>query len=109
MKSACYGISVTSNQNLQYPAAPDRSDNYDDTPDFTLLMQTLRETFDRSGLDLGLTFTIPASFYYLRWFDMPGLMKYASWTNLMSYDMHGEWDQQSRSSFYRRFRAAHSQ
>lgn len=54
-------------------------------------MKTLRSTFDKSTRDLGLSFTIPSSYWYLRWFDMPGMMKYADWTNMMSYDLHGTW------------------
>lgn len=55
-------------------------------------MKTLRRTLDAAPRKLGITFTIPSSFWYLRWFDMPGLLKYADWTNLMSYDLHGTWD-----------------
>ncbi|KAJ6142824.1 bacteriodes thetaiotaomicron symbiotic chitinase [Penicillium samsonianum] len=29
---------------------------------------------------------------YMRWFDLPGMLKYADWMNLMSYDLHGVWD-----------------
>ncbi|RYP81113.1 hypothetical protein DL770_005976 [Monosporascus sp. CRB-9-2] len=76
----------------EYPGAPDRGGKEEDTENFTLLMKTLRSTFNSSPRRLGLTFTIPSSFWYLRWFDMPGLLKYADWTNLMSYDLHGTWD-----------------
>ncbi|KAJ3953651.1 hypothetical protein N0V92_009873 [Colletotrichum tropicale] len=76
----------------EYPGAGDRGGRDEDTPNFVLLMKTLRNTFDRSSRKLGLTFTIPSSFWYLRWFDMPGLLQYADWTNLMSYDLHGTWD-----------------
>jgi len=72
-------------------------------------METLRNTFDAEARELGLTFTAPSSFWYLRWFDLPGLMKHADWVNLvrprslrycqsctnqmqMSYDLHGTWD-----------------
>lgn len=48
------------------------------------LFKTLRETFDDSDRDYGLTFTIPASYWYLKYFDMPGLLKYADWTNLVT-------------------------
>lgn len=54
-------------------------------------MKTLRQTFDGSPRTLGITFTIPASYWYLRWFDVPGLLKYADWTNIMTYDLHGVW------------------
>ncbi|KAK1771446.1 glycosyl hydrolases family 18-domain-containing protein [Phialemonium atrogriseum] len=48
------------------------------------------------GRSLELTFTIPASYWYLRWFDVPELLKYADWTNFMSYDIHGIWDRESQ-------------
>lgn len=76
----------------EYPGAPDRGGKPEDTENYTLLMKTLRSTFDGSPRPLGLTFTIPSSYWYLRWFDLPGLLKYADWTNLMSYDLHGTWD-----------------
>ncbi len=56
-------------------------------------MKTLRETFDRSPRRLGITFTAPSSYWYLRWFDLPGLVKYVDWINIMTYDLHGSWDE----------------
>lgn len=50
-----------------------------------LLFASIREAFDRVGRGYELTFTIPASYWYLRWFDMPGLMQYADWTNLVRH------------------------
>lgn len=43
----------------------------------------IRKAFDNSGKKYELTFTIPASYWYLRWFDVPKLLKYADWTNLV--------------------------
>ena len=68
----------------EYPGAPDRGGNADDTANYVLLLQTLRETFDASGGHYGLTFTTPSSYWYLRWFDLPNMMKYADWTNFMT-------------------------
>ncbi|KAK0669896.1 bacteriodes thetaiotaomicron symbiotic chitinase [Cercophora samala] len=76
----------------EYPGAPDRGGKPDDTKNYVELFKTLREAFDKSGRKLGLTFTAPSSYWYLKWFDLPGLMKYADWLNLMSYDLHGVWD-----------------
>ena len=76
----------------EYPGAPDRGGNPDDTKNYVFLMQTLRSTFDASGGRYGLTFTTPSSYWYLRWFDLPNMMKYADWTNFMTYDLHGVWD-----------------
>jgi chitinase len=75
----------------EYPGAPDRGGKKRDTANFVLLMQTLRQAFDASPRKLGLTFTVPSSYWYLRWFDLPGMLKHSDWVNLMSYDLHGTW------------------
>lgn len=74
----------------EYPGAPDRGGLEEkDIANFPLLLQTIKSTFRASPRgDYGLTFTIPTSFWYLRWFDVPSLLKYADWVNLMSYDLH---------------------
>jgi len=46
----------------EYPGAPDRGGQPDDTANYVLLMKSLREAFDSSPRMLGLTFTIPSSF-----------------------------------------------
>ncbi|KAF2723824.1 glycoside hydrolase family 18 protein [Polychaeton citri CBS 116435] len=78
----------------EYPGAPDRGGQKGDTANYIELIRTLRTTFDRSPRGgYGLTFTIPSSYWYLRWFDVPNLIKAgADWVNLMSYDLHGVWD-----------------
>ena len=76
----------------EYPGAPDRGGKKEDTKNFVLLCETLRKTFDSSGKKFGLSFTAPSSYWYLRWFDLPGLLKHVDWINLMSYDLHGVWD-----------------
>lgn len=64
----------------EYPGAPDRGGHPEDVENFVKLMRTLRETFDNSGRgSYGLTFTIPSSYWYLRWFDLPGLLEYSDW------------------------------
>lgn len=55
-----------------------------DIENFVSLFRVLRQTFDASGRKYGLTFTIPSSYWYLRWFDVPGLLESADWVNLMS-------------------------
>ncbi|RDW83598.1 glycoside hydrolase family 18 protein [Aspergillus mulundensis] len=76
----------------EYPGAGDRGGKEEDTKNYVLLMETIRKRFTKSGRDLGLTFTAPSSYWYMRWFDLPGMLKYADWMNLMSYDLHGVWD-----------------
>lgn len=53
----------------EYPGAPDRGGLEEkDIPNFVKLMKTLRTTFKASTRgNYGLTFTIPTSYWYLRW------------------------------------------
>jgi GH18 family chitinase len=57
-----------------------------------LLLQDIRARFDASGRKFGISFTAPTSYWYLRWFDIKKLSEIADWVNVMSYDLHGEWD-----------------
>lgn len=76
----------------EYPGAGDRGGKKEDTENYVQLIRTLKTTFDKSPRGgYGLTFTIPSSYWYLRWFDVPKMLDAgASWVNLMSYDLHGE-------------------
>lgn len=52
----------------EYPGASDRGGNKDDTKNFVALMKAIRDKFDVSArVNYGLTFTIPTSYWYLRW------------------------------------------
>ena len=55
-----------------------------DIENFVALFPVLRQTFDAPGRKYGLTFTIPSSYWYLRWFDVPDLLESADSVNLMS-------------------------
>ena len=68
----------------EYPGAPDRGGSKDDTANYVNLVKTLRENFSKSGRNLGITFTAPSSFWYLRWIDLAGMMKYCDWVNLVA-------------------------
>ena len=63
---------------------PDKGGKKEDTAIYVLLMQTLRKTFDSGGGRFVLTFTAPSSYCYLKWFDLPDLLRCADWVNLMS-------------------------
>jgi chitinase len=67
----------------EYPGAPDRGGKEDDTKNYVLLVETLRKAFDNSGRELGITFTAPSSLWYLRWFDLPGMIKHVDWINIV--------------------------
>jgi chitinase len=79
----------------EYPGAGDRGGKPEDTENYVLLLKTMREVFDSSGGKYGLTFTAPSSYWYLRWFNLKEMVKYASWINVMTYDLHGVWDSQN--------------
>lgn len=52
----------------EYPGAGDRGGNKKDVKNYVLLMKTIREKFDSSArVNYGLSFTIPTSYWYLRW------------------------------------------
>lgn len=76
----------------EYPGAPDRGGKDDDTANYVLLVKKLREVFDARPRPLGLSITVPTSYWYLRWFDLPAMEPYLDWFNMMSYDLHGFWD-----------------
>ncbi|KAM0524432.1 hypothetical protein ACHAPE_000526 [Trichoderma viride] len=97
----------------EYPVAPDRRGKKEDTKNYILLLQAVREALNNSGGRYGISFTAPSSYWYLQWFDLPGMIEYADWINLMSryplpssylvaatnwtlaYDLHGAWDSTS--------------
>lgn len=68
----------------EYPGAPDRGGKEDDTANYVELVKTLRSTFDNSERDLGITYTAPSSYWYLRWFDLPAMDEHVDWVNLVS-------------------------
>lgn len=41
---------------------------------------------------LGVTLTLPSSYWYLKGFDIVNLEPNVDWFNFMSYDIHGTWD-----------------
>lgn len=77
----------------EYPVADDRGGKAEDKDNFVALIKELRSYFDLSGEQIGLTFTTPASYWYLQHFDVPAMLEAgADWTNIMTYDLHGVWD-----------------
>ncbi|KAM5505126.1 putative chitinase [Microsporum canis] len=73
----------------EYPAADDRGGHTYDIKNYVTLLKELRAAIGPKAL---LTVAIPASYWYLRGFDLPGMAKYVDWFNFMSYDIHGVWD-----------------
>ncbi|KAK2074979.1 hypothetical protein P8C59_009144 [Phyllachora maydis] len=73
----------------EYPGAPDRAGQSDDTANFVTLLQEMKAAY---GSSYGISATIPASYWYLRWFDPLQMQPYVDFFNLLSYDLHGPWD-----------------
>ncbi|KAL4976408.1 glycosyl hydrolases family 18-domain-containing protein [Aspergillus desertorum] len=78
----------------EYPVASDRGGSPKDMENYGKLIKQIRSTFDASGSELGISFTIPSSYWYLRHFDVPAYQQQdgADWANMMTYDLHGVWD-----------------
>ncbi|RDW72386.1 uncharacterized protein DSM5745_07558 [Aspergillus mulundensis] len=77
----------------EYPVAEDRGGKEEDYNNLVLLCQDIREAFDREDPGWKLTLTLPSSYWYLRGFSLAKLEKYVDWFNVMTYDIHGIWDQ----------------
>lgn len=56
------------------------------------LIEQIWVYFQASASDLGLSFTAPTSYWYLRWFKIDQVYKHVDFINLMAYDIHGSWD-----------------
>lgn len=73
----------------EYPGAPDRHGEPDDTDNFVSLLQEMRAAY---GTTYGISATLPSSYWYLRWFDPKAMEAYVDFFGLMTYDLHGPWD-----------------
>ncbi|MFD9075712.1 chitinase C-terminal domain-containing protein [Streptomyces lasiicapitis] len=64
---------------------------------YAILMKTLREKLDRAGAADGkhylLTVAAPSSGYLLRGMETFQVQKYLDYVNIMSYDLHGAWNE----------------
>jgi chitinase len=76
----------------EYPGAPDRGGHPDDGKNFVSLLSELKEAISRQPIPYIVSFTVPTSYWYLRWFDLAAV-DHVDWVNVMSYDLHGVWDQ----------------
>src|SRR5688572_4622238 len=76
----------------RYPGAPDRGGVEEDGENYVALLSTMREYFDKQPEDWGISFAAPTSYWYLRWFHIEPMMNHVNWVNLMTYDLHGSWD-----------------
>ncbi|MFJ6656755.1 glycosyl hydrolase family 18 protein [Streptomyces sp. NPDC091377] len=92
----------------EYPTAVPDSGNPDDWPvsnprrkglqaGYNALMKTLREKLDRAGAERGryylLTSAASASGHLVRGYDGGQALAYQDFVNVMTYDLHGSWNQ----------------
>jgi chitinase len=76
----------------EYPVAEDRGGRPEDYDNYVTLLRRLRERLNKTGRHYGVTLTLPASYWYLRGFNLQGIEPYLDWFNIMTYDIHGVWD-----------------
>lgn len=74
----------------EYPSADDRGGRPADKENFLAFAKEFRVAVDATAH--GFSVTLPASYWYLKDFDVAGMADYVDFYNLMSYDMHGVWD-----------------
>jgi chitinase len=74
----------------EYPVAEERHGTGADYKNVVTFMRQLRSRMKASKKLTSMA--IPASYWYLRHFDIKALEAEVDWFNLMSYDMHGAWD-----------------
>ncbi|CAH2002617.1 unnamed protein product, partial [Acanthoscelides obtectus] len=81
----------------EYPAFRDGGKPRD-KENYAALVQELREEFDRESEKTGrprllLTMAVPAGIEYVnKGYDIPKLMKYLDWMNMLSYDFHSAYE-----------------
>ncbi|DAA74181.1 TPA_exp: putative Class V chitinase [Trichophyton benhamiae CBS 112371] len=76
----------------EYPVADDRAGQPEDFKNFVTFLRRLRRRLNQTGRKFGLSITLPASYWYLRGFDIVNLEPHVDWFNVMTYDIHGTWD-----------------
>ena len=57
----------------EYPVADDRGGIEEDFGNFVTLLRRLRERLNQTGMRKGVSITLPASYWYLRGFDIVNL------------------------------------
>ncbi|KAJ5787585.1 CAZyme family GH18 [Penicillium paradoxum] len=77
----------------EYPEAEDRNGKTEDFKNFPRFMSRLKAELNKTPGRSELSITLPASYWYLQHFDLKALAKHVSFFNIMTYDMHGTWDQ----------------
>jgi chitinase len=71
----------------EYPVADDRGGIEEDFENFVTFLKRLRQRLAQIGTPKGVSITLPASYWYLRGFDIVGLEPYVDFYNVMTYDI----------------------
>ncbi|KAL8378735.1 hypothetical protein RB599_008513 [Gaeumannomyces hyphopodioides] len=79
----------------EYPAATDRAGRPGDYQNFPKFIANLKSAISGTGRG-GLTLTLPVSYWYLKNFDIVKLEPNVEFFNMMSYDLHGGWDNNTK-------------
>jgi len=79
----------------EYPVASERSGKPSDRENLALLTREMRAAF---GTKYDLPVTLPASYYYMKNFDLASMQENVDFFNVMSYDMHGIWDKDTKGA-----------
>ncbi|KAF9527525.1 glycosyl hydrolases family 18-domain-containing protein [Crepidotus variabilis] len=73
----------------EYPGS-ERGGIEADGQNFLALMKELYAATSAKRMEV--SFTAPASYWYLQQFPILQMQDYTNWINLMTYDIHGSWD-----------------
>jgi chitinase len=71
----------------EYPVADDRGGIEEDFGNYVTLLKRLRARLNNLSVPKGLSITLPASYWYLRGFDIVNLEPYVDFFNVMTYDI----------------------
>jgi GH18 family chitinase len=76
----------------EWPGASNRGGRDSDKEGHVALFKELRAAF---GNDYGLTCALPHDYAFLKNIDVKGLSEHVDWFNVLTYDLHGTWDEKS--------------
>jgi chitinase len=71
----------------EYPVADDRGGVPADFDNYVNFLARLRNRLNNMGKPMGLSLTLPVSYWYLRGFDIVNLEKHVDFYNVMTYDI----------------------